>query len=74
MEFVCKYCGKSKGDETGWLVAFEKLSPAWKKNSIILLRKWDEQRASEPNAVHFCSTGCQDKYISENFGDDSVAV
>ena len=70
MEFICKSCGKIKAEDDGWLVAFEKLSPAWKKNSIILLRRWDDQRAREPNAVHFCSAACQDKYIAANFGDE----
>lgn len=73
MDFQCKFCGKQKGEEEGWLVGLEKLSPTWKKNSIILLRRWDEQRAGEPNAVHFCSSRCQDKYVSQNFGDETVA-
>ena len=73
MEFVCKFCGKQKGNAEGWLVGFEKLNPAWKKNGITLLRRWDEQRAREPNAVHFCSTTCQDKYLSANFGDETLA-
>lgn len=74
MEFLCKFCGKRKGGEKGWLLGFENLSKAWKKNTIILLHDWDEQRACEPNAVHFCSAACQDKYVSKNFGDDTEAV
>ena len=74
MEFVCKFCGKQKGDAKGWLLGFEKMSPTWKRNTIILLRGWDEQRAGEPTAVHFCSTACQDKYVSKNFGDDTLAA
>ena len=74
MEFVCKFCGKQKGDAKGWLLGFESVDQTWKTNTISLLRAWDEQRAGEPDAVHFCSTACQDKYVSRNFGDDTLAA
>jgi hypothetical protein len=41
------------------------------KYTITLLRKWDEQLASEPNALHFCSTACQDNYVQKNYGNDT---
>jgi len=41
------------------------------KYTINLLGKWDEQRATLPNAVHFCSTACQDSYLWKNYGDDT---
>ena len=76
MEFFCTFCGKRKGDAKDWLLGFEgtrngRLST---KYNITLLRKWDEQRASEPNAVHFCSTACQMKYIGKNYGDETWAA
>jgi hypothetical protein len=74
MEFVCKFCGRRKGDAKGWLLGFENVSPTWKRNTIILLRGWDEQRAGESTAVHFCSTACQDKYVSENYGDETLVA
>ena len=39
------------------------------KYTITLLKTWDEWRASEPNAVHFCSTTCQTNYLSKNYGN-----
>jgi hypothetical protein len=44
------------------------------KYTIALLGKWDEQRASEANAVHFCSAACQNKYAWKNYGDDARAA
>ena len=44
------------------------------KYAINLLGKWDEQRASEANAVHFCSTVCQGKYLWQNYGDETWAA
>ena len=73
MEFLCRSCGKSRGDAKNWLLAFEGTGRPGKvmKYTITLLRKWDEQRACEWNAVHFCSSACQDKYLSQNYGDET---
>ena len=72
MEYICRYCGKRKGDAKGWLLGFEGAGgEKVMKYTITLLGKWDEQRAGEVNAVHFCSTTCQDKYLSKNYGDES---
>jgi hypothetical protein len=73
VEFACNFCGKQKGDNTGWLVGFEgsKAKSVVMKYTITLLRKWDEQLASEPNALHFCSTACQDNYVQKNYGNDT---
>ncbi len=66
IDFVCRFCGKPKGDAKGWLLGFESREQKGTvvKDTIRLLSKWDEKRANEPNAVHFCSTECQYKYTS----------
>ena len=76
MEYFCRSCGKRKDDAQGWLLAFEGSRQPGRvmKYTITLLRKWDEQRASEGNAVHFCSAACQDKYLSRNYGDETWAA
>jgi hypothetical protein len=75
-EFVCRVCGKWKGDEQDWLLGFEGSGGPGKvmKYTITLLGKWDEQRASEANALHFCSAACQNKYVCKNYGDDTWAA
>jgi hypothetical protein len=72
-EFVCSFCGKGKGDATDWLLGFEgsKEKSVVMKYTVTLLGKWDEERAREPNALHFCSTACQSKYVCRNYGDDT---
>ena len=76
MEFFCKLCGKPKGDAEGWLIGFEGTRGAGivMKYTITLLGKWDEQRASETNAIHFCSTACQSSYLWKNYGDETWAA
>lgn len=75
-EFFCSFCGKRKGDAKDWLLGFEGMTVknVVMKYTINLLRKWDEGRASEPSAVHFCSIACQDQYLSRNYGDDTWAA
>ena len=76
MEFLCSCCGKRKGDAKDWLLAFEgsKEGSVVMKYTITLLRKWDEERASETKALHFCSTACQYKYVWKNYGNDTRAA
>lgn len=75
MEFFCKTCGKRKGDDAeGWLLAFEGSVKPVMKYTINLRVKWDEERAREQNAVHFCSAECQDKYVAASYGDDTWAI
>ena len=73
LDFVCKYCGKPKGDANDWLLAFEgtREKPIVMKYTISLLGKWDEKRANEANALHFCSTACQYRYLWEQYGDET---
>jgi hypothetical protein len=76
MEFICKFCGKHKADANHWLVGLEgtKQGRRVMKYNIFLLNRWDDQRAQETNAVHFCSSACQEKYLSKNYGDETVLV
>ena len=75
-DYFCSLCGKQKGDAKDWLLGFEgmKQKSVVMKYAITLLGKWDEGRASEPNAVHFCSITCQDQYLSRNYGDETWAA
>jgi hypothetical protein len=76
IDFLCRYCGKPKGDAKDWLLGFEgtREKGLIMKYTISLLGKWDEKRANERNAVHFCSTACQCKYVWENYGDETWAA
>jgi hypothetical protein len=73
IDFVCKYCGKPKGDAEDWLLAFEgtREKQIVMKYTISLLGKWDDERATEPNALYFCSTVCQYRYLWERYGDET---
>ncbi|HXY08384.1 MAG TPA: hypothetical protein VEI52_11120 [Terriglobales bacterium] len=76
MEFLWSFCGKRRGDSKDWLLGFEgtKEKSVGMKYTITLLGKWTEERASELNAVYFCSRACQDNYLGKNYGDDTWAA
>ena len=75
MEYICTFCGKRKGDARGWLLGFEGVSAGRvMKGTVTMLGEWDEKRADDPHAVHFCSGTCQSRYLVENYGDDALAA
>jgi hypothetical protein len=73
--YLCSFCGRMKGHAENWLLGFEgsKEKSIVMKYTVTLLGKWDEERAGEPNAIHFCSTACQSRYVCKNYGDDTWA-
>ena len=75
-EFFCSSCGKQKDDAKDWLLAFEgtKVKSVVMKYFVALLPEWEEERANQPNALHFCSAACQSRYLSKNYGDDTWAA
>ena len=69
LQFACDFCGKVKGVSDKWLlgVAAETVSPTSAHRTISMAAAWDEDRAVDPLAVHFCSVRCKDKYIAKLF-------
>ncbi len=76
MEYICSVCGKSKQGDQNWRVGFEKTGPAAGgiEKTIVVLHRWDEQRAQEPNTVHFCSEQCEQNYLSAWYGEGELAA
>ena len=65
MEFLCKKCGKREGERQGWRLVIELDKPGTNiRNTIFILDQWDEKRASDPHAVSFCSTECENQYLA----------
>jgi hypothetical protein len=61
LQFVCEVCGKRETLPHNWTLGFENEGKegAGIHRTITLLGKWDDQRAGEWNAVHFCSESCR---------------
>ncbi len=69
LQYACDFCGKVKGPRDSWLlgIAAETVSPTSAHRTVTMAAVWDEDRAVDRLAVHFCSTRCKDKYISSLF-------
>jgi hypothetical protein len=76
MEYICNICGKRKGSAQDWRVGLETTAPAGSdiEKTIVVIHAWDEQRAHEPTAIHFCSQKCEEEYLSVWYGERELAA
>jgi len=73
VEISCDSCGKvrpvletARNGGGGWVLGYdvEVQSPNALQRSMRFLDRWDDRRVLELGAIHFCSDGCKEKYIS----------
>jgi hypothetical protein len=72
IQYMCDMCGKGKSmDDEVWILGFgeEDLGLDSARREVIISPAWDEQRAREFLAVHFCSERCKDQYVAALFGN-----
>jgi hypothetical protein len=76
MKYACSVCGRPQETDENWRVGFENTGPATSgiEKTIVVLHRWDEQRAEEPNAVHFCSEKCEQEYLAVWYGEGELAA
>jgi hypothetical protein len=74
MEFVCKGCGKRKGGTEEWLLVWEFEKPGTTIRNMVILAEWNEKRALDPRAAHFCSLSCRKAYVVQHYGRVLVAT
>ena len=70
IQFVCDTCGSIKNPDEQWILglAVENVALTAARREVTLLSAWDEARAREWFAVHFCSEQCKDDYMAQLFG------
>ncbi len=62
VQFVCDTCGKVKGAGNDWILGMLSAS-----GEVRVHWGWPEERAVNPQAVHFCSEPCKDRYMATAF-------
>lgn len=74
LQYVCDNCAVVKEPGEHWLLGFavEQLGAVSARREIAMAPRWDENRAVQWFAVHFCSVECKDEYIAKLFGDVAV--
>ncbi len=74
IEYVCDYCARVKRSRDEWILGFaaESVGVTAARREVAIASSWDESRAREWLAVHFCSESCRDGYMARLFGRDEV--
>src|SRR3954452_18407502 len=71
LQYVCDNCGTVKGQRDNWILGFaaERLGARAARREVTIAPVWDENRAVQWFAVHFCSEECKDTYVARLFGE-----
>lgn len=71
VRFQCDTCGRLKEENDIWILGFaaENIGVTSARREIEIAEVWEQARAVEPLAVHFCSDQCRAKYLNALFGD-----
>ena len=71
LQYVCDNCGNVKGQDDIWILGFaaERLGARAARREVTIAPAWDENRAVQWFAVHFCSEECKDTYVERLFGE-----
>lgn len=70
LQYVCDNCERVKADDEEWVLGFavERLGVRAARREVTIAPVWDENRAVQWFAVHFCSEECKDSYLEKLFG------
>lgn len=76
VRFECDNCHRLKNFDEAWILGFaaEMIGAVSARREITIASTWDEERALDRLAVHFCSDECRAEYMQAIFGDDSAPV
>ena len=71
LQYVCDNCGTVKRQDDIWILGFaaERLGARAARREVTIAPAWDENRAVQWFAVHFCSEECKDTYLERLFGE-----
>jgi hypothetical protein len=72
-QYTCDSCGgrtKEAGGTWDSWAASEAVSVTATRREINTLPGWDESRAFDPLAVHFCCEMCEERYVAQLFAKE----
>jgi hypothetical protein len=75
LRYECDNCQRLKGKDEEWILGFaaENIGLKAARREITFLSAWNEDKAVDWLAVHFCSDGCRQNYTSRLFGETPAA-
>jgi len=74
VRFECDGCGKAKKNGESWILGFaaENIGVTAARREVTISEMWDDIRAREWLAVHFCSDDCRADYMGKIFGEAPI--
>jgi hypothetical protein len=72
LRYECDFCHRLKGADEAWILGFaaENIGVTAARREVTILPRWDEARAADYLAVHFCCEQCRQNYMANLFGED----
>src|SRR5437868_14329720 len=72
LRYECDFCHRLKNEDEAWILGFaaETVGVTAARREVTILPRWDEARAVDYLAVHFCSEQCRQKYMANLFGEE----
>ncbi|MGE5206999.1 MAG: hypothetical protein ACM3PW_15400 [Chlamydiota bacterium] len=72
LRYECDFCRRLKQKDEGWILGFaaENIGVTAARCEVTILPHWDEVRAVDYLAVHFCCERCRQKYMANLFGEE----
>ena len=69
--YKCDSCGRLKEPKEAWILGFaaENIGITQARRQVAITSKWDEARAVDWLAVHFCSQECKNHYMERLFAE-----
>ena len=73
--YKCDSCGRIKEPKEAWIMGFaaENIGVTQARREVAISAKWDEAKAVDWLAVHFCCVECKDKYMDKLFSQAKTA-
>ena len=72
VRYECDFCHTLKNKDEAWILGFaaENIGVTAARREVTILPQWDEARAVDYLAVHFCSEQCRQNYLANLFGEE----
>jgi hypothetical protein len=73
LRYECDFCHRMKEKDETWILGFaaENIGVTAARREVSILPAWDEVRAVDYLAVHFCCEQCRQKYLASLFGEEA---
>ena len=70
VRYECDFCHRLKDKGEVWILGFaaENIGVTAARREVSILPQWDEARAVDYLAVHFCCEQCRQNYMANLFG------